>query len=213
MTETTSKFFYATGEAIPTGLPIVGLAVSPGDALAPARSGIRVIEASTLTGLKAIEGVFKIGKVIAEITLDIAENELDLFEKREQDGQSVKEALVELENKLGDEPIKRIEVFKEIQALGDLSEQYRAKVDEGVRLIDERAAFNKRVAAQTQRSRYQDMTFRVSRNHALQSYRADGGNHQAEPGLVLRFSTRVVAGQNFFGHPLSGGDHAFDPSQ
>lgn len=371
VTETTSKFFYATGEAIPTGLPIVGLAVSPGDALAPARSGIKVIEASTFTGLKAIEGVFKIGKVIAEISLDIAENELELFEKREQDGQSVKEALVELENKLGDEPIKRIEVFKEIQALRDLSEQYRAKVDEGVRLIDERAAFNKRVAAQTQRSRYQDMTFRVSRNHALQSYRSafdlaakyaylaakaydyetnldpsdpgspvaifadivrartlgefetgdlgelrtgteglagalgwlrmnhqtlktqlginnpqnetgkmslrteafrilppgsvqpgageggggfpgpgedadelwrqtlerawvddlwqvpefryycrpfasestDGGNHQAEPGLVLRFSTRVVAGQNFFGHPLSGGDHAFDPSQ
>lgn len=371
ITETTSKFFYATGEAIPTGLPIVGLAVSPGDALAPARSGIKVIEASTFTGLKAVEAVFKISKVIAEIALDIAENELDLFEKREADGQSAKEALVELENMLGDEPIKRIEVFKEIEALRNLSEQYRAKVDEGVRLIDERAAFNKRVAAQTQRSRYNDMTFRVSRNHALQSYRSafdlaaryaylaakaydyetnfdpadagspaaifadivrartlgefeagdlgelkagtdglagallrlrlnhqalknqlginnpqletgkmslrteayrilpagsvqpeeeegggqfpgggedsdelwrqqlenawvhdlwqvpefrnycrpfasegdESGAHQPEPGLVLRFSTQVAAGQNLFGHPLSGGDHAFDPSQ
>ncbi len=369
--ETTSKFFYATGEAIPTDLPIVGLAVSPGDALAPGRSGIKVVEATTFTGLKAAEGVLKISKVIAEIGLDIADNELELWEKREADGQSVKEALVEIENKLGDEPIKRIEIFKEIETLRDLSEQYRAKIDEGTRMIDERAAFNKRVAAQTQRSRYQDMTFRVSRNHALQSYRAafdlaaryaylaakaydyetnfdpddpasprplfeeivrartlgafaegeppealpnkgglgaalatlranynvrksqlginnpqietgktslrtecfrilpagstqpvagdsnsqfpepgqdsdtlwqrllanarvedlwqvpefryycrpfgaetdEAGQHVAEPGLVLRFATRVIAGQNLFGKPLSGADHAYDPSQ
>ena len=80
--------------------------------------------------------------------------------------------IVELENKVGDEPIKRIEIFKELQALRDLSDQYRSLVDEGSRLIDERTAFNKRVAAQTQRNRYQDMTFRVSRNHALQNYRS-----------------------------------------
>jgi hypothetical protein len=33
-----------------------------------------------------------------------------------------------------------------------------------------------------------------------------------EPGLVIRFSTEVMAGKNFFGQPLSGTDHAYDPS-
>ena len=38
--------------------------------------------------------------------------------------------------------------------------------------MEERTAFNKRVAAQTQQNRYQDMTFRVSRNAALEKYRS-----------------------------------------
>jgi hypothetical protein len=33
-----------------------------------------------------------------------------------------------------------------------------------------------------------------------------------EPGLVIPFSTYVVAGQNYFGHPLAGGDNAYDAS-
>ncbi len=34
----------------------------------------------------------------------------------------------------------------------------------------------------------------------------------AEPGLVIPFSTKVVAGQNYFGHDLAGGDNAYDAS-
>jgi hypothetical protein len=33
-----------------------------------------------------------------------------------------------------------------------------------------------------------------------------------EPGIVLRFSTQISAGKNFFGNPLSGGDHVYDPT-
>jgi len=33
-----------------------------------------------------------------------------------------------------------------------------------------------------------------------------------EPGLVIPFSTYVVAGQNYFGRPLAGGDNAYDAS-
>lgn len=31
-----------------------------------------------------------------------------------------------------------------------------------------------------------------------------------EPGIVIRFSTVINQGQNFFGHPLAGGDNAYD---
>jgi hypothetical protein len=33
-----------------------------------------------------------------------------------------------------------------------------------------------------------------------------------EPGLIIPFSTCVVAGQNYFGNPLCGGDNAYDAS-
>lgn len=33
-----------------------------------------------------------------------------------------------------------------------------------------------------------------------------------QPGIVLRFSTQVTAGKNFFGQPLSPGDSAYDPT-
>ncbi|MCC7373458.1 MAG: tandem-95 repeat protein [Verrucomicrobiales bacterium] len=33
-----------------------------------------------------------------------------------------------------------------------------------------------------------------------------------QPALVIRFPSTVQFGQNFFGHPLSGGDSAFDPT-
>jgi len=34
----------------------------------------------------------------------------------------------------------------------------------------------------------------------------------AQPGLVIPFKTTVLSGKNFFGWPLGGGDHAYDPT-
>ena len=157
--------------SIPKNLPTAGLSFSPGDALSAAVGGIGFVETGVRGALLSAKGGLTIGKLVADISLGIAENELNLAKADEERKLQIKEWLTELENKVGDEPILRIAVFKEVQTLRQLSDQYRTKLDEGARLIDERAAFNKRVAAQTQRNRYQDMTFRVSRNHALQTYR------------------------------------------
>ena len=40
----------------------------------------------------------------------------------------------------------------------------------------------------------------------------ENGNAAVEPGLVFRFGTKIIAGQNTFGRLLGGGDHAYDPS-
>jgi len=170
--DTVTATFEGSAKMVPTVLPTGGLAVSPGDALAPVRGALTTASVATTAGMDGVLAGIKITKIITENSLDIAENELNLYEAREADALAAKEMIVDLENKVGDEPIRRIEIFKEIQALRELSDQYRSMVDEGSRLIDERAAFNKRVAAQTQLNRYQDMTFRVSRNHALQTYRS-----------------------------------------
>lgn len=159
-------------EAVPDNLPTGGLSVSPGDALGVADAAIILAGTAVKSGISAGQVAAKIVKLVAEIGLSIAENELDLFEKREEDALAAKELLKGLEDLVGDEPIRRIEIFKEMQALRELSDQYRALVNEGTRLLDERTAYNKRVSAATQLNRYQDVTFRVSRNHALQNYRS-----------------------------------------
>ncbi len=168
----TTKLTEATSEGIPLNLPTGGLSVSPGDALSLARLGIGVGGTVAATGFDVIDDTLKIAKLVAEISLEIAENELAITNADEARKLEIREWIKELEDKVGDEPVLRIAIFKEMQALRELSDRYRTLLDEGGRLVDERAAFNKRVAAQTQRNRYQDMTFRVSRNHALQTYRS-----------------------------------------
>jgi hypothetical protein len=148
------------------------LSVSPGDTLSAVRAGISGGATATKFNFKVPALVIDrlaAGTALAKELIDMGlDFEIDGAEREF----SKKEVLAELENLLGDEPVLRIEVFRQIQALRELSDRYRAVLDEGIRLLDERMAYNKRVAAQTQRNRYQDMTFRVSRNHALQTYRA-----------------------------------------
>lgn len=158
--------------AIPLNLPTGGLAVSPGDALSAARAGVGLSFTAATAGFNAIDDTLKIVKAATQISLDVAENEVNLAKAADDRKLQIREWLKDIEDKAGDEPVLRIAVFKEIQALQALSDQYRTLLDQGGRLVDERAAFNKRVAAQVQRNRYQDMTFRVSRNHALQTYRS-----------------------------------------
>ncbi|MCW1883829.1 hypothetical protein OKA04_03760 [Luteolibacter flavescens] len=170
--ELTWNLTHAAAEGVSVVLPTGGLAISPGDALAMVRSGIEFSATGTRAGFTVTDSGLTIGKLIAEIALDVAENELNLAKADEERKLQIKEWLKEAEDAVNDEATLRIAIFKEIQALRALSDQYRTLIDEGARLIDERAAFNKGVAAQTQKNRYQDMTFRVARNHALQNYRS-----------------------------------------
>ncbi len=162
----------AAEEMIPTDLPTGGLAVSPGDAVAPARGAVGLVKLVNSGAFGAITTGLEIGFMVKEAAFEVAGTELDLANTSAERKLEHREWLKEIEDIVGDEAILRVSAFKEIEALRGLSDQYRALLDQGVRLIDERTAFNKRVAAATQMNRYQDMTFRVSRNHALQSYRS-----------------------------------------
>jgi hypothetical protein len=162
----------AVQEGVPGVLPTAGLAVSPGDALSFSRAGFEIAAIPGEVTIASLDGVLAAVKLAAEIGLNIAENEVNLANDADERALAKKESLVELENLVGDEPIRRITIFKEIQALREMSDEYRGMIDAGSRKVDERAAFNKRVAAQTQRHRYQDMTFRVARNYSLQTYRS-----------------------------------------
>lgn len=162
--------FEATAEFLPTTLPTGGLAVSPGDALAPGRGSALVSKVVVKAGIDTAELAMRIAELVQEIVLDVAEAEKDLAVAALEREQAQKELMASIENNIGVEIMKRVEIFQQIESLRALSDRYRSLVAEGATLVDERAAFNTGVAATTQQNRYQDLTFRITRNHALESY-------------------------------------------
>jgi hypothetical protein len=84
----------------------------------------------------------------------------------------LKQMVKALEQLIRQEAPLRLEVFSLKQAVGQAAGEYLARVADGFRLVDERLAFRKAVAGETQAHRYQDMTFRIFRNDAIQKYRA-----------------------------------------
>lgn len=162
----------AVSEALPKALPTGGLAISPGDALAPGRCAILL---GALVGSTAVEAgdvaVQAVGlatdllKSISDLTFD---TQIDHITAKEE----LLSSLYEIQTLVKQEADQRIAVFKVIQALNSAGSDYRTTLANGVRLMQERETFNKRVAAQTQQNRYQDITFRFSRNAALEKYRS-----------------------------------------
>lgn len=171
MGETVQNVSLATPEFIPKNLPTGGLAISPGDAAAPARGGIQLAGSIVEGGMSVGAVVLDTATGVAELTGELVEEGLDFEIDQEDRLFDIKEALVELENLVGDEGILKVQVYREQEALREISDEYRALLQKGARLIDEREAYNKRVAEITQRKRYRDMTFRISRNTSLSNYR------------------------------------------
>jgi hypothetical protein len=133
-------------------------------------AGFSFAGVGVVAGISVAQAVSRGILLATEIAFDIAEAGGQPRQRRRRAETGPARMLKSIEDLMGDEPVLRVAIFKEIEALRALSDRYRSVLAQGVRLIDERAAFNKRVAAMTQMNRYQDMAFRVHRNHALQTY-------------------------------------------
>lgn len=157
-------------EAVPKQLPTGGFSVSPGDALSAVRAGIGLAGGGVIAGMRAAKLALEQAAALSDLTKDLISEGLDFDIDGYQRNFALKQALVELENLVGDEGILRVEIYRQQEALRALSDEYRALLQKGARLMDAREAYNKRVAELVQRNRYQDMTFRVARNAALQQY-------------------------------------------
>lgn len=168
--ELTPEIAKVPAEFVPKNLPTAGFSFSPGDALSAVRGGsytaAQLITAKLKAGVVAMKAVID----FTTLTKELIDMGLDYRIDEVERNFALKQALVELENMIGDEAILRVEVFRQQEALREMSDRYRATLQRGARLIDEREAFNKHVAELTQRNRYSDMSFRVARNSALQRY-------------------------------------------
>ena len=157
-------------EALPKQTPIIGMANSIGDALAPARGALKVTGASVSAGLGLAGIAAKITEFTNEILWEITEGGVELVNADDERLKSYIEAIASIDDMLDEEGGHRANIFAKAEQLRSLVELYRSALSRGAMLMDEREAFNRRVAAMVQQNRYQDMTFRVQRNAALQNY-------------------------------------------
>ncbi|MBL9137623.1 MAG: hypothetical protein JNK85_17260 [Verrucomicrobiales bacterium] len=78
----------------------------------------------------------------------------------------------EIEEMLVNEGVTRIRLFSIREQLRGLLDQYRATLQTGVRILEERRNAGAQLAAATQNQRYHDMLFRTGRHEAIQRFRA-----------------------------------------
>lgn len=157
-------------EVLADGFPrSIGLAVDPSG---PARLAIRLPQSGVRFGLK-------VGALAATQTADIFDSSKEIIDLRDEIAIDRKEMSVELRGMLYDieellvnEGVTRIRLFSLREQLRGLLDQYRAKLHEGLRLVEERRNANVRLAAATQDNRYHDVLFRSARHESIQRYRS-----------------------------------------
>jgi hypothetical protein len=155
----------AAAEAPPK---VAGMAT---DVTSVARSAVKLAGVATSGNLKALSYAAKIGGFIAEARKEAIIEEAESAIAKAEYNYAVQQMLKDIETELGKEAAKRLEIFRRQENMRQVSEKYRAVLQKGLRLMEERKAFNARVAAKTQGKRYQDMAFRLNMNDALSKYR------------------------------------------
>ena len=165
------KTVVRTADAVAEALPkTVGLAndvtsvarsaiITSGAAFENANGGFAGLAAASALaiqniGIPAAEGVAASGIATNDFRLEIADQ------------------VAQLERVMHELAASRLEGIRLAEALNQSAGRYQAALAKGQRLIEERVAFRIKTSAATTENRYQDMTFRVFRNDALQKYRA-----------------------------------------
>ncbi len=103
---------------------------------------------------------------------EISLMEQDIHLARTGQVYQLKSAFYDLEALIRQEPGTRLAAFQAKDAVLAAIQHYYDLLSQGERLIEEMATFRASAAAEVQKYRYQDMTFRVFRNDAIQKYRA-----------------------------------------
>ena len=153
-------------ESIPK---VVGTAT---DATAPVRGTIK-------SGAGVFSGIFDFLSEVAgagaegvQAVLGKVANQASLAIEAEGFNYEVKQQLKVIQDLVRAERPARLETVALAEKLVQQQQQVYSMLSRGQRLMEERITFRARSAAETQTARYQDMTFRIFRNDAIQKYRA-----------------------------------------
>jgi hypothetical protein len=191
-------------KAASSGLPTVeGLA---DDCLAPVRGAILAASAIAKASSSAAAGVLNgIAQVTTQVGIPVADAVFAGQVASAQYAYDQKQMLLKLQELIrAEEPLRA-----ELSRLGEVVQQnigrFQAAVAKGQQILEARKTFAIQSSAETSTSRYQDMTFRVFRNDALQKYSAAFSLAQRyvfQAGMAYDYETCLLgtdnrAGQNF----------------
>jgi hypothetical protein len=130
------------------------------------------------TGMAAQQLIQRIGALVADQTANIMESSKDLLALRSEievdhldRGVELRGMLYDVEELLVNEGVLRIRMFSIREQLRGLLDQYRATLEEGLRLVEARRHANVQLAATAQNNRYHDLLFRTGRHEGIQRYR------------------------------------------
>ncbi len=146
---------------------VVGLST---DIFAASRGSLRVVGDAAKEAYEQFAHWLDITTNAIDFGAEIQELRHELDEERFEDYSEILELLADLALELQEEGSKRLAIAQQIQRLYNLSLEFDSTVAEGFRLLNERAALNKFIAASAQKDRYQDMMLRLTRNDALAKY-------------------------------------------
>ncbi|MFT6241159.1 MAG: hypothetical protein ACJAQT_003255 [Akkermansiaceae bacterium] len=163
----------AINEAAKTG--VVGLA---SDVLAPVRGAAAAASAAAGGTFNALKSVKEIVQRFAEFGRDEAIAQLERNFTRADKISALEGHIEEIANLSGGDQPGRNAIALALQNLEIHRQQYFTAQAKGFRLLREREAFNKILAAKVQSNRYDDMIFRLTRNEAMTKYQA-AFNHAA----------------------------------
>jgi hypothetical protein len=139
---------------------------------------------------EALTGAKETADNVQEITLEGLSADLE-----------VRQLLRELESKVGEEAVKRLEVFTAFEEAQQAGARVQATVAKGLRMQGELQAFRKKTASTVADLRYRDVTFRVFRNDPLQKY-------QGQFDLAARYAYLAATAYDYETNLLGGADQA-----
>lgn len=154
----------ATAEFIPE---VLGLAASGGS---PAKGGILAVFAGLDGIFRAAIGGEEARQYRAELEMEKAMRELEIGLLTLQRRAEIVDMLSEINRMVNSEPEARAAVFDAVQTMRAASDRVRHVLGRGMAVLEERVAFNTRVASTTSLQRYQDFTFRVFHHEAIRKY-------------------------------------------
>lgn len=181
------------------GVPkVVGLA---NDATAPLRASL-LLNAEIISKPWEITSRIAIGfENAAAAAKGFAAAQFERQLRTASERYEIQQEIKVIEQLVREEAVLRLEILTLREAVQQSAGEVQALIAQGLRLIEERVAFRKQAAAETQGSRYLDMTFRIFRNDALQKYRA-------QFDLAQRYTFLAAAAYDFETQTL-GGDNTF----
>jgi hypothetical protein len=157
----------AAAEALPKS---AGTSV---DATAPARGAIKNLAA---VGASVMKGLAWSSRFYADNIIPLQAEAADQLSDRmlllDQKDAAMQEELQKSNRLLRQEPVVRLELFNQREALDQAADNIQALLAKGQRVLEERRLLRADVAGDATKLRYRDMAFRMFRNEALNKYRS-----------------------------------------